>query len=147
MKTITVELDNPILYGSFITIEEPTGKIAHLVGILKVEIGAATKKSLSELSESLSEAISAEQEKNAEKKDGKKESEAEDPSGAGEAGYQMLIMGGGDMPKVMITLKEILRVSAQMAGEKAFTASMFDKLAFSDVEKVLQEYIGNFIAA
>ncbi len=141
MKTITVELDNPIPYaggngeeveGSFIEIKEPTGKIAHLVGIMKAEIGAATKESLkgidlSELTEGATGEASA--------------------SESGEAAFTMLTMGNGNMERVMVTMKEILRSSADIGGEKAFTAAMFDKMTYNDVEKVLKEYIGNFIAA
>lgn len=141
MKTITYEMKNPIKYasgngdeieGQFIEISEPTGKIAHLVMILKSEMGSATKESLKGMDLSnIPEGNDSDQ----------------TPEQVGESAFMMLTMGGADMERVTVTFKEILKVSALMAGEKSFTSTMFDRMSFADVEESLKAYIGNFIQA
>lgn len=145
MNTIICELTENIKYangtgseieGSFLEIEEPTGKIAHLVAILKSEIGQATKNAIEGLDLSEKENL---------KEVG--DQDDDDPESIGESGYMMLTIGGSDMKKVFITFKEILRMTCKVAGEKAFTSSMYDRMAFKDVEKCLKSYIGNFMQA
>ena len=135
--------DNPIKYagkdgneieGSFLEISEPTGRIAHLVAILKSEIGAATKKSLEGIDLS-----------NIAESDTSGAQSEEVSDGAGE--IQMLMMGGADMKRVMVTFKEILRETALLAGEKQLTEPMFNRMAYGDVESCLGQYIGNFMTA
>lgn len=138
MKEITVELDSPFMYNpgtggeieaSHLTIKSPNGKVAHLAAILKAEIGMATKKSLEGLDLSGMG-------------DGSSGDESDDEKG--EAAYALMLMGGADMKKVIVTFKEIMRESALIAGEKTFTSATFDKLEYSDIEKSLKKYLGVF---
>ncbi len=147
MKEITVELNDPVLYagggggeieGSHITISQPTGKIAHLVSIIKSEIGAATTNAIKglDLSEEIERA----------KDDDTDESDDEaSPEDIGDSMFAMLTTGGADMQKVMITFKEIIVSSAQMAGEKKMTATLYDRMSYVDIEKGLKLYIGTFM--
>lgn len=147
MKTITHELSEPLMYAdpkssgneieaSFITISEPTGKIAHLTGILRTEIGGATRNAVKGMSDIIGSAESTDS----------KEEDAT-PEEQGEGAYTMLTMGGADMGRVMVTLKEILRNSADVGGEKAMTSALFDKLPESECVNILKAYVGNFIQA
>ena len=117
--------------GSFIEISEPTGKIAHLVGVLKVEMGQASKKALDGIDLS---GITA------------SDLPDKDDKSDGEGEVQILMLGGADMGKVMVTFKEILRETALMAGEKKFTEPMFNRMSYNDIEGCLAAYIGNFIS-
>lgn len=141
MKKIQYELKDAVMYspdnrgeeieGSFIEISEPTGNIAHLVSIIKVEMAQASKKALVGIDLS-----------------GITESDLPDKNdesdGTGE--LEILMLGGADMGKVIITFKEILRETALMAGEKKFTEPMFKRMSYNDVEGCLAAYIGNFIS-
>lgn len=142
MKEFNHELAEPLMYsngsgseieGSFITIKEPTGKIAHLTGILRTEIGGATRNAVKGMADLISSNDSAES---------SEELTAEEQ---GESAYTMLKMGDADMGRVMITMKEILRNSADVGNEKAMTAGMWDKLPESECVRILKAYIGNFI--
>jgi len=141
MTTVNFELKKALEYsngsgqeieGSFIELSEPTGKIAHLVAILKSEIGASTKKSIEGIDLSGVEAD-----------DGKEST----PEEVGESAFAMLTMGGADMERVVITFKEILRQSALVGGEKAMTLPMIDRMAYNDLEGCLKSYMGNFMQA
>ena len=142
MKRITVELDTKVKFafkgedtdGAFLEITEPTGRIAGLVGTLKGQIGEATKTAISVLN---SNSISADS----------SEDEESTPLEIGEAGFAMLTMGGGNMSIVMETLKEILKETSLINGEGRFTSPTFDRMSYSDVEKTLKLYIGNFMIA
>lgn len=137
---IQVELDSPIMYigatgeveGSFIEIKEPTGKVAHLAGIMKAELGMATKKAFSDL--------------DIESVDIEADSAAPTKEQEGEALYSVINTGGADIKKILLALKELLRETALIAGEKKITEPMFDRLAYRDVEKILKAYLANFIA-
>lgn len=142
MKKVNVELAAPVMYaggggveteGSFIELSAPTGKIATLVGILKVEVGAATKKSFEgvDLSDAGSDKAAPET----------------TPEEDGDTLFSVLTMGGADMPRVFTTFKEILRETALIAAEKPLTSPMYDRMAYNDVEKALKSYLGHFIAA
>lgn len=144
MKEITVELGSPFKYNpgkgddidaTHITISEPTGKVAHLVAILKSELGAATKKSLEGID--LSGIDSGDE----------KDDDEGDAEARGKSGFAMLMMGGASMERVMVTLKEILRSTALVGGEKSFNTIHFDRMSYMDIEKTLKAYIGNFTKA
>ena len=145
MKIITVELDSPIMYaggngseveGSFLEILEPTGKVANLVAILKVEGGSATRKAFEGIG---SESAGSESDSSA--------SQDSNPEEDGATLFSIMTMGDADMPRVMTTFKELLKLTSKIGGEKSFTAPMFDRMVYSDVEKALKSYLGNFIAA
>lgn len=145
MDKITVELRKPIMYangggneveGGFLEISEPTGKVAHLVGALKVQVGSATKASIAGMD--LDTAAAAES---------KAPTAEPNPEETGDALFAIMTMGGADMKLVMVTFKEILRETATVAAEKTFTAPMWDRMAYPDIEKALKSYLGNFIAA
>jgi len=147
MKEITVELTDPVMYspgtggeieGSHITISQPTGKIAHLVSIIKAEIGAATTNAIKGLD--LESAIENARDDSAEKAD-----DESSPEDIGDSMFAMLTSGGADMQKVMVTFKEILVSSAQMAGEKKITAPLYDRMSYTDIERSLKMYIGTFM--
>ena len=141
MKKIQYELKDVVMYspenkgeeieGSFIELSEPTGKIAHLVGVLKVEMGQASKNALVGIDLS---SITA------------SDLPDKDDKSDGEGEVQILMLGGADMGKVMVAFKEILRETALMAGEKKFTEPMFNRMSYNDVEGCLAAYIGNFIS-
>jgi len=144
MKTVNFELSNPINYsngsgaeiqGSFIELSSPTGKIAHLVGILKVEIGGATKNSLTGIDLST---IGDESKKD------------DDESTAFEKGdgiFSLMTMGQANMERVVITFRAILQNSAKIGGEKTMTVPMIDRMDYGDFENCMKTYIGNFMSA
>lgn len=143
MKTINVELKTPIKYApgsgdeiecNFIEINPPTGKIAHLIGILKCEIGTSTKNSIKGIDFS-------------EIDDSNVKDDEDTAESIGDAAFQMLTMGNADMSKVITAFKEILKQSAKAGGEKSFTSPMFDRMDYNDVEHCLKTYIGNFMRA
>lgn len=146
-KTITVELENPIEYslkgnveqGTFLEIAAPTGKIAALIGIVKAEIGKATKKNMESM-ESLKDVI--EDAKNADK-DEKELSNLEEGDGI----FMMLTMGGADMSVIMVTFRDILKQSAKVEGEGNFTTPLFDKMDYDDIEIIIKNYLGAFMKA
>jgi len=148
MNTANYELKSSIEYangsgteieGSFIELNAPTGKIAGLIGILKSEIGTATKNSMKGLDESLTNAIQQEQEEST--------PEESTPEEIGDSAFAMLTMGGANMERVFVTFKEILKSSAVLAGEKQMTIPMIDRMSYNDIEGCLKFYIGNFMKA
>lgn len=142
MKTINIELSEPIKYtgekgeleANFIEVDAPNGEIAHLIGILKSEIGQATRKSL--------EGLDFGEQEQAD--DGDSESSPEE---IGSSAFSMLTMGGADMEKVIVTFKEVFRHSARAGGEKTMTLPMINRMSYPDIEKSLKMYIGNFMKA
>ncbi len=144
MKTVNFELSNPINYsngsgteieGSFVELSSPTGKIAHLVGVLKAEIGCATKNSFTGIDLStLGD-------------DSKKEEDESTAFEKGDGIFSLMTMGQADMKRVTLTFKAILQNSAKIGGEKTMTLPMIDRMDYDDFENCMKTYIGNFMSA
>lgn len=143
MDTFTFELTKSIKYapgngdeieGTHIEISAPSGKVAHLVGILKSQIMKATKESLEGIDLSSID-------------DSKSKADSDEDDSYGEFAFTALTMGGADMEKVFVTFKGLLRKTAMIGGEKPFTEPMWDRMDYQDVENCLKAYIGNFMKA
>ena len=151
MKEITIELDSSIEYkptgashdveASFITIKEPNGQVAHLAGMMKSEINKASKDAFKDFD------FGSVDEKEVAKEVAPEDQDAAYFEEQGEAMYVVMMAGGVKMEKLIVTFQEILKVSGLVGGEKTFTTPLFNRMAFSDIEKALKAYIGNFMAS
>lgn len=131
-KEILIELENPIMVTgngdeaeiNIISLEPPTGKIAHLCADIK----SAFFSSITNLST-----------------DGAEEAKKDKSEISGKDMIQMMYMSGTDMKKVIITAKEIIKAVGLLGGEKVVTQPLVDKMSPDDIENCLGEYMANFI--
>ena len=131
MKEITVELSSEIEFtlkgdiakADFITIKEPSGKIAHLVASLKVQLNSSVKNAVKGMSPTdVANIISV-----AEKQE-PQEKIKETPETIGSDAFDSLLMGGADMNIVMECFKAILIESALLVGEHRIKPLHLDKI-------------------
>lgn len=129
-KEILIELKSPFkvekggdeIEIDFISMNPPTGKIAHLCANLKSAFFNAVSKLPNE-----------EQEKK------------DDGDIKGGDILIMMYMSGINMEKVMITAQAIIKATGSAGGEKAMTQPMIDRMSPDDIEKCLGDYMANFI--
>jgi len=133
-KELMIELTTPILATAkgtgdeeaidFITLDPPTGKIAHLCANIK----SAFFSSISKLPT-----------------DGVEEGKKDKSEITGKDMMQMMYMSGIDMEKVTITAKEIIKAAGLLGGEKVVNQTIVDRMSPDDIEDCLGEYMANFI--
>ena len=133
-KELMIELTMPVLATAkgtgdeeaidFITLDPPTGKIAHLCANIK----SAFFSSISKLPT-----------------DGAEEAKKDKSEIVGKDMIQMMYMSGIDMEKVTITAKEIIKAVGLLGGEKVVNQTIVDRMSPDDIETCLGEYMANFI--
>lgn len=131
-KELLIELESPIMVTdkgdeteiNIISLDPPTGKIAHLCADIK----SAFFSSISNIPT-----------------DGTEEAKKDKSEITGKDMMQMMYMSGTDMKKVIITAKEIIKAVGLLGGEKVVTQPLVDKMSPDDIELCLGEYMANFI--
>lgn len=132
-KELLIELKSPLKASdgngdeaeiSLITLDPPTGKIAHLCANIK----SAFFSSVSKLPT-----------------DGAEEGKKDKSEITGKDMMQMMYMSGIDMEKVIITAKEIIKAVGLLGGEKIINQTIVDRMSPDDIEHCLGEYMANFI--
>ena len=131
-KELLIELESPIMVAgngdeseiNIISLDPPTGKIAHLCA----EIKSAFFSSITNLPT-----------------DGAEEAKKDKSEINGKDMISMMYMSGTDMKKVIITAKEIIKAVGLLGGEKVVTQPLVDKMSPDDIENCLGEYMANFI--
>lgn len=140
-KTITVELDSPVMYqagkgeveGSHVELAEPTGKQSHLCCELESMIQASILKA-----QALIPASATESAKDAAPQD-------EDEGIDGESLLAMINAGGADMGKMVLIFKDLFRHVGTIGGEADLKPAIIDRMSHKDVRKMVGEYAANFI--
>jgi len=112
---------------TFITIQEPNGKVASYASIIKAQIG----KSLASMAEMYKGTELAEA------------SNTKDDSKDGT--YTILVMGGGDIGLCLENFKSILKENALAEGEKPFTNPIWNSMGYKDLEDCFAEWLENFM--
>ena len=131
-KELLIELKTPVLVNAgsdeeeinIISLEPPTGKIAHLCANIKSAFFTAVSK------------LPA---------DGTEEAKKDKSDISGKDMMQMMYMSGIDMEKVIITAKEIIKATGLLGGEKVINQTIVDRMDPDDIENCLGEYMANFI--
>ena len=139
-KSITVELDEPIMYsakdgeveGSFVILAPPTGKQSHICCELEALIQSSITQSASNLSPEMIEQAKDAKQDDDEKIDG--------------STLMTIINGGGaDMKKFALLFKDLFKEVGQIGGEKTLTMPLIERLDHRDLRKMMGEYAVNFV--
>jgi len=133
-KELLIELKTPVLVTAkgtgdeeeinIISLDPPTGKIAHLCAEIKSSFFSAVSKLPTDEAE-----------------EGKKDKS----DITGKDMMQMMYMSGIDMKKVIITAKEIIKAVGLLGGEKVINQTIVDRMDLDDIEACLGDYMANFI--
>jgi len=145
MKLITVQLTKMVEYnhenkdieGNHVDLEEPSGKVSHICADIEGIAQEAVAKSASLLPASVIEAAAQEKEKDSE--------DGEDEQMDGETLLKMVAAGGGNMGKMTLLFKELLKSVGKIGGEKLMTQSIIERLSHKDLRHMMGEYIANFV--
>ena len=147
MKTIIVELSTPVEYnhdkkdveGSHVELKEPNAKVSHLCGDLEGIIQEAIAKSASMISQEMRDLVKEATESNESK------NKDEDEPMDGETLLKMVAAGGGNMGKMTILFKDLLRSVGEIGGEKQMTMPIIERLSHKDFRSMMGEYLANFV--
>jgi len=144
--TKQVKLSKPITYAykgenveaSFITLLPPTAKHIHLTGLIKsvFQKNAVEFRQNQKLVDQVADAAESQQ-----KEGGEKEVGSDDVWG-------LFYMNPDSIEQVMIAGKELMSSGLFLIeGEVKLTKPLIDELSTEDFEKVLGEFMANFIVA
>ena len=148
MSTIEFELKKHLSYAngsgdtieaSFITLQEPTGKVSYLC----CEIESLIQSGLLKMADSL-DADTIEQAKDAAEK-AKGEDATEGKTIDADTILSIMNSGGVDMKKVVLNFRELFKEVALMGGEKKLTSPRMDDMSHKDFRRMMGEYAANFI--
>ena len=147
METITAELTTPVEYnydkkdveGSHVELHEPSAKVSHLCGDLEGIIQEAIAKSASMISQEMRDLVKEATESNESK------NEDEDEPMDGETLLKMVAAGGGNMGKMTILFKDLLKSVGKIGGEKQMTMPMIERLSHKDLRSMMGKYLANFV--
>tara|TARA_R110000851_G_scaffold197793_1_gene348891 strand:- start:115 stop:549 length:435 start_codon:yes stop_codon:yes gene_type:complete len=137
MSEITVELKNPFEYSykgdmveaQFIVMPEPGFKELDKIAPIKQAFVAAVNDLASEASEPSAEAP-----------------EGDTESITGPQIMALMYRSKGNMSQVFLYAQELFKSVALVDGEQKLTVPIMEKMSVSDFERLLGEYLANFIA-
>jgi len=153
MKTITFELESPLLYsspeqkreieGNHIDLNEPTGKISHLCNAIE----SAIQKGQMEMSkffqsDDISKAIEDRKSKKEEDAGKEKEPEIVDSE---TAASMIKNVGIEDSKKLTLMFRDVFKEAALIGGEKNMTMPLLDKMSHKDFQRMMAVYTSNFM--
>ena len=139
-ESITVELDEPIMYsakdgeveGSFVVLKPPTGKQSHICCELEALIQSSITQSAANLPQEMIDQAKDNKQDDDEKIDGQT--------------LMTIINGGGaDMKKFTLLFIDLFKQVGEIGGEKTLTAPIIDRLDHRDIRKMMGEYAVNFV--
>lgn len=144
MNSVNVELDTTFKYAngsgdqvecSFIELREPTGKVSAIC----CSIEALVKEKIVQFSKTLDEEIV-----NQPASEEPLSEEMFDKATASEF-YNLCVISGVDMSKLVLHSRELFKQVAFMGGEKKLTIPRMDEMSHSDFKKLIGSYLANFI--